>query len=163
MQEKFEIGKIVNTFGIKGEVKVALYTENINNFKKNNNIYVNDKIFQVESSRLQKNILILKLKGIENMTEAEALRGSIVKVDRSEKELPEGTYYIADLVGLEVYTDEGTLLGNILDIYNTGANDIYTIKTLDGKEILLPAIKEVIKEVDLQNQKVIVHIIKGLI
>lgn len=163
MQEKFEIGKIVNTFGIKGEVKVALYTENISNFKKNNNIYVNNKEFQVENSRLQKNVLILKLKGIENMTEAENLRGSTIKVDRSKKELPEGTYYIADLVGLDVYTDEGILLGKIIDIYNTGANDIYTIKTLDEKEILLPAIKEVIKQVDLQNQKVIVHILKGLI
>ena len=163
MQNKFEVGKIVNTFGIKGEVKVALYTENINNFKKNNKIYVNNKEMQVEHSRLQKNMLILKLKGVDNMTDAEDLRDSIITVERSKKELPAGTYYIADLIGLDVYTDEGALLGKIIDIYNTGANDIYTVKNLEGKEVLLPAIKEVVKQVDLQNEKIIVHILKGLI
>ena len=163
MQDKFEVGKIVNTFGIKGEVKVALYTENINNFKKGNKIYVNNKEMQVEHSRLQKNMLILKLKGVDNMTDAEDLRDSIITVEGSKKELPAGTYYIADLIGLDVYTDEGALLGKIIDIYNTGANDIYTVKNLEGKEVLLPAIKEVVKQVDLQNEKIIVHILKGLI
>ncbi len=163
MQDKFEVGKIVNTFGIKGEVKVALYTENINNFKKGNKIYVNNKEMQIEKSRLQKNMLILKLKGVDNMTDAEDLRDSIITVERNKKELPSGTYYIADLIGLDVYTDEGNLLGKIIDIYNTGANDIYTVKTLEGKEVLLPAIKDVVKQVDLQNEKIIVHILKGLI
>ena len=163
MQDKFEVGKIVNTFGIKGEVKVVLYTENINNFKKGNKIYVNNKEMQIEKSRLQKNMLILKLKGVDNMTDAEDLRDSIITVERNKKELPSGTYYIADLIGLDVYTDEGNLLGKIIDIYNTGANDIYTVKTLEGKEVLLPAIKDVVKQVDLQNEKIIVHILKGLI
>ena len=163
MQDKFEVGKIVNTFGIKGEVKVNLYTEDINNFKNNSKVYVNDKEMQVENSRLQKNMLILKLKGIDNMNDAEDLRGSIIKVNRSKNELPEGTYYIADLIGLDVYTEDGSLLGKVIDIYNTGANDIYTVKTQDGKEVLLPAIKDVIKQVDIQNQKIIVHILKGLI
>ena len=163
MQDKFEVGKIVNTFGIKGEVKVALYTENINNFKKGNKIYVNNKEMQIEKSRLQKNMLILKLKGVDNMTDAEDLRDSIITVERNKKELPSGTYYIADLIGLDVYTDEGNLLGKIIDIYNTGANDIYTVKTFEGKEVLLPAIKDVVKQVDLQNEKIIVHILKGLI
>lgn len=163
MQDKFEVGKIVNTFGIKGEVKVALYTEDINNFKNNSKVYVNEREMQVEKSRLQKNMLILKLKGIDNMNDAEDLRGSIIKVDRSKNGLPEGTYYIADLIGLDVYTEDGNLFGKVTDIYNTGANDIYTVKTQDGKEVLLPAIKDVIKQVDIQNQKIIVHILKGLI
>lgn len=163
MQDKFEVGKIVNTFGIKGEVKVALYTEDINNFKNNSKVYVNEKEMQVEKSRLQKNMLILKLKGIDNMNDAEDLRGSIIKVDRSKNDLPEGTYYIADLIGLDAYTEDGNLFGKVTDIYNTGANDIYTVKTQDGKEVLLPAIKDVIKQVDIQNQKIIVHILKGLI
>ena len=163
MQDKFEVGKIVNTFGIKGEVKVALYTEDINNFKNNSKVYVNEKEMQVEKSRLQKNMLILKLKGIDNMNDAEDLRGSIIKVDRSKNGLPKGTYYIADLIGLDVYTEDGNLFGKVTDIYNTGANDIYTVKTQDGKEVLLPAIKDVIKQVDIQNEKIIVHILKGLI
>ena len=163
MQERFEIGRIVNTFGVKGEVKVALYTDDIDNFKKNKKIYVNGIEKEIENSRLQKNMLILKLKDINTMNEAEELRDNIISIDRSKKELPEGTYYIADLVGLDVYTDEGTLLGKVVDIYNTGANDIYTIKTIEGKEILLPAIGEVIKKVDLKNEKIIVHILKGLL
>ena len=163
MQDKFEVGKIVNTFGIKGEVKVTLYTEDISNFKTKRRVYVNAKEMQVENSRLQKNMLILKLKGIDNMNDAENLRGSIIKVNKSKNDLPEGTYYIADLIGLDVYTEEGNLLGKVTDIYNTGANDIYTVKTQDGKEVLLPAIKDVIKQVDIQNKKIIVHILKGLI
>lgn len=163
MQDKFEVGKIVNTFGIKGEVKVALYTEDISNFKKNNKVYVGNKEMLVENARLQKNMLILKLKDVNTMNEAEELRNNIISVKRTKKELPEGTYYIADLIGLEVYTDEGILLGKVTDIYNTGANDIYTVKTLENKEILLPAIKDVIKQVDVQNEKIIVHILKGLL
>lgn len=163
MQDKFEVGKIVNTFGIKGEVKVALYTEDISNFKKNNKVYVGNKEMLVENARLQKNMLILKLKDVNTMNEAEELRNNIISVKRTKKELPKGTYYIADLIGLEVYTDEGILLGKVTDIYNTGANDIYTVKTLENKEILLPAIKDVIKQVDVQNEKIIVHILKGLL
>ena len=163
MQDKFEIGKIVNTFGIKGEVKVTPYTDDIEQFKKIKSIYVNNTLMQVQSAKFQKNVVILKLKDVDDMTAAENLRNSIIEAKRSKKKLPENTYYIADLIGLDVYTDEGNLLGNVTDIYNTGANDIYTVKTLEGKEVLLPAIKDVIKQVDLQNEKIIVHLLKGLI
>ena len=109
-------------------------------------------------------MVILKLKGIENPEEAEKLRNCYLKIDRKNaKKLPEGTYFIADLIGLEVYTDEDILLGKLEDIYNTGSSDIYVIKNDVGKQILLPAIKEVLKQVDLENKKIIVHIIEGLI
>lgn len=162
MQDKFEIGKIVNTFGIKGEVKVTPYTDDIEQFKKIKNIYVNNTLMQIQSAKFQKNVVILKLQGIDDMTSAENLRNSIIMVDRSKKKLPENTYYIADLIGLDVYTDEGTLLGKVKDIYNTGANDIYSIET-ESKEVLLPAIKEVIRQIDIENKKIIVHILKGLL
>ncbi len=162
MQDKFEIGKIVNTFGIKGEVKVTPYTDDIEQFKKIKNIYVNNTLMKIQSAKFQKNVVILKLQGVDDMTSAENLRDSIIKVDRSKKKLPENTYYIADLIGLDVYTDEGTLFGKVKDIYNTGANDIYSIET-EGKEVLLPAIKEVIKQIDIENKKIIVHILKGLL
>ena len=163
MQDKFEIGKIVNTFGIKGEVKITPYTDNVQQFKKLKNIYVNDTKMEIESAKFQKNTVILKLKGVDDMSSAEDLRGKLIKVDRSTKKLPEGTYYIVDLIGLGVYTDEGNLLGTLKDIYNTGANDIYTVETIDGKEILLPSRKEVIKDIDVENKKITVHILKGLI
>lgn len=162
MQDKFEIGKIVNTFGIKGEVKVTPYTDDIEQFKKIKSIYVNNTLMQVQSAKFQKNVVILKLKEVDDMTAAENLRNSIIMVERSKKKLPENTYYIADLIGLDVYTDEGTLLGKVKDIYNTGANDIYSIET-ESKEVLLPAIKEVIKQIDIENKKIIVHILKGLL
>ena len=109
-------------------------------------------------------MVILKLKGIENPEEAEKLRNCYLKIDRKNaKKLPEGTYFIADLIGLEVYTDENILLGKLEDIYNTGSSDIYVIKNDVGKQILLPAIKEVLKQVDLENKKIIVHIIEGLL
>lgn len=163
MQDKFEIGQIVNTFGIKGEVKVNPYTNDLEQFKKIKGIYVSGTKMEIEHVKYQKNVVILKLKGIEDMTSAENLRGSIVEVDRSKKKLPKDTYYIVDLIGLDVYTDEGEKLGILQDIYNTGANDIYTVKTEEKKEILLPAISEVIKEIDIANNKIIVHILKGLI
>ena len=109
-------------------------------------------------------MVILKLKGIETPEEAERLRNSYLKINRKDaKKLPEGTYYIADLIGLDVYTDENKLLGKVDYIYNAGSSDIYVVKDEQGKEILLPAIKEVLKQVDLENKKIIVHIIKGLI
>lgn len=162
MQDKFEIGKIVNTFGIKGEVKVTPYTDDIEQFKKIKSIYVNNTLMQVQSAKFQKNVVILKLKDVDDMTAAENLRNSIIEAKRSKKKLPENTYYIADLIGLDVYTDEGTLLGKVKDIYNTGANDIYSIEN-ESKEVLLPAIKEVIKQIDIENKKIIVHILKGLL
>lgn len=163
MQDKFEIGKIVNTFGIKGEVKVIPYTDDIEQFKKIKNIYVNNDVMEIESVRYHKNTIILKFKGIDTMNDAENIRNSILKIQRTKKKLPQNTYYITDLIGLDVYTDEDKLLGKVKDIYNTGANDIYIVETSENKEILLPAIKEVIKKVDIENKKIIVHILKGLI
>ena len=163
MQEKLEIGKIVNTFGIKGEVKVYPYTDDINQFKKIKKVYINNEEKEIESVKFHKNNVILKIKGIDNMTEAENLRNTVIEANRSTKKLPENTYCIADLINLDVYTDENNFLGKVKDIYNTGANDIYSIETPEGKEILLPAIKDVIKQIDIENKKIIVHILKGLI
>lgn len=77
--------------------------------------------------------------------------------------MPEDTYFIADLIGLNVYTDEGKLLGRLEDIYNSGSSDIYVVKNELGKQILLPAIKDVIKQIDLNDEKIVVHLLKGLV
>ena len=98
------------------------------------------------------------------MNEAEKLKGLYIKIDRKyAKKLPKGTYFIADLIGLEVYDENSNLLGSIDDIYNTGANDIYVVKNNLGKQILLPGIPQVIKKVDLENKKIVVHLLNGLI
>lgn len=167
-QKYFEIGQIVNTFGIKGIVKVNPFTDDISKFEKLNSILVEKKgnliEMQIEEVKYSKNQVLLKLKGIETIEEAEKYRNCYIKLPREKEEkLPENTYYIADLIGLEVSTEEGELLGKVEDIYNSGANDIYVIKNEIGKQILLPAIKEVIKKIDLEQEKITVHLLKGLI
>ena len=168
MQKRLEVGQIVNTFGIKGEVKVTPFTDDINRFDDLKKVYVKtrkeDRLYKVENVRYHKNMVLLKLEGIENPEQAELLKNSYLEIDREDAiPLEEGQYFIVDLIGLDVYTDEGKLLGKVDDIYNTGANDIYVVKDELGKQILLPGIKEVIKQVDLNNEKIIVHLIPGLI
>ena len=167
MQKKLEVGQIVNTFGIKGEVKVNPFTDDINRFDDLKKVYVKtrkeSKLHKVESVRYHKNMVLLKLEGINNPEDAELLKNSFLEIDREDAiPLEEGQYFIVDLIGLDVYTDEGNLLGKVDDIYNTGANDIYVVKDELGKQILLPGIKEVIKEVKLED-RIIVHLIPGLI
>lgn len=168
MEKYLEIGQIVNTFGIKGQVKIVPFTDDITRYDELKEIYVEKKnelkLFQIEQVNYKKNMVILKLKGIETVEEAEKLRNCYLKIDRKDaKKLPKDTYFIVDLLGLDVYTDEGKLLGKVDDIYNAGSSDIYVIKDELGKQILLPAIKDVLKEFDLENQKIIVHLIKGLV
>ena len=168
MQEFLEIGQIVNTFGIKGFVKVNPFTDNINRFDDLKKVYIKNKSqkyeLEIEEVKYHKNMVLIKFKGIDKVEDAESLKNSYILVNRKdEKTLNKDTYYIVDLLGLDVYTDEGELLGKLEDIYNTGSNDIYVVKNELGKQILLPAIKDVIKEINIENRKIIVHIINGLL
>lgn len=167
MTEYFEIGQIVNTFGIKGMVKIKPFTDDINKFDKFKKIYIKKentkKEYQIEEVKYHKQMVLMKLKGINTPEEADLLRGSYLIINRGDEEpLEEGTYYIVDLLGSEVYTDEDVLLGKLEDIYNTGSNDIYVVKDELGKQVLLPAISDVIKNIDIKNKKITVHIVSGL-
>jgi 16S rRNA processing protein RimM len=168
MVEYFEVGQIVNTFGIKGQVKVVPFTDDVERFEELNEVYIEKKnelqLFQIEQVNYHKNMVIIKFKGINTIEEAEKYRNCYLKIDRKHaKKLPKDTYFIADLLGLPVYTDEGKLLGKVDDIYNSGSSDIYVVKDEMGKQVLLPSIPEVLKEIDLENEKIIVHIIEGLL
>ncbi len=168
MTKYLEIGQIVNTFGIKGMVKVNPFTDNIRRFDRLKKVYIGSvkekKKIEIEEVKYHKNMVLIKFKDINNPDEANLLRNKYLFVDREDEEpLEEGTYYIVDMLGLDVYTDENELLGTLDDIYNTGSNDIYVVKNELGKQILLPAIKDVIKEVNLEEKKIIVHLIPGLI
>ncbi len=167
-QQYFELGQIVNHFGIKGMLKVNPFTEDILRFETLKTILVqrDGKLqeMQIEEVKYSKNQVLLKLKGINTIEEASNYRGCYLKIARKDlKEPPKDTYYIADLIGLPVYTDDKILLGNVADIYNTGANDIYVVKNEQGKQTLLPAIKDVIKLIDIEQEKIVVHLIKGLV
>ena len=168
MTKYLEIGQIVNTFGIKGMVKIKPFTDDIRRFDKLEKVYIENKKsrkeYEIEEVKYHKNMVLMKLKGIDNPEDANLLRQSYLLVDRENEEpLEEGVYYIVDLLGLEVYTDDNKLLGTVQNIFNTGSNDIYDVKDELGKRILLPGIPDVIKEVDLENKKIIVHLIPGLI
>ena len=168
MTKYLEIGQIVNTFGIKGMVKVMPFTENIERFSKMKTVYVKNKKenkkYEIEEVKYHKNMVLIKFKGIENPEQADLLRQSYLLLDRADEEpLEEGTYYIVDMIGLKVYTEEGELLGILEDIFNTGSNDIYVVKNELGKQILLPSIPDVIKKIDMPNKKVIVHLLPGLV
>lgn len=168
MRKNLEIGQIVNTFGIRGFVKVVPYVDDIERYDELKKVYIKSKNrkteYEVEEVKYQKNMVLLKLKGIDRIEEAEKLRNAFLEVDRENAiDLEEGEYFIADLIGLQVITDEGEQLGKIEDIYNTGSSDIYVVKDKLGKQILLPAIEEVIKEISIEENKITVHIIEGLI
>lgn len=168
MKDYLEIGQIVNTFGIKGMVKVKSFSNDIKRFDELKKIYVknneNKKEYEIEEVKYHKEMVLIKFKGIDTIEQANLLRNSYLIINRKDlKPLEKGTYYIVDLLGLDVYTDSEELLGKLEDIFNTGSNDIYVVKDEMGKQILLPAISEVIKKIDLQNKKITIHLIDGLI
>ena len=168
MQEYFEVGQIVNTNGLKGLLKINPFTDDITRFEKLKTIFIEHKKelleFEIESVRYQKKQVLLKLKGIDTIEEAEKYREDYLKINRNKEEkLPEDTYYIVDLIGLDIYTEDGELLGKLDDVFSTGSNDVYVVKNSEGKQILVPAISDVIKNIDLEQKKIVVNLIEGLL
>ena len=168
MEEYFEIGQIVNTSGLKGEIKVKPFTDDITKFNNFKTIYISIKKelkeFEIEHVRFSKNMVFLKLKGIDTIEEAENYRNLYLKRKRDKDEkLEKDTYYIVDILGCKVYTDEQKELGEVIDVFSTGSNDVYVVKDELGKQVLLPAIKDVIKNVDIENKLITVHLLEGLI
>ncbi len=166
--EYIEIGQIVNTNGLKGVVKVNPFTDDISKFESLKYIYIqlkNElKKVKIEQVRYNKNQVLLKLEGIDSIEEAEKYRNFYLKTEKqSQEELGEDTYYIVDLIGLDVYSDKDEYLGKIDDVFPTGSNDVYVIKDNLGKQILIPAIADVVKKVDLKNKKMIINLIPGLL
>lgn len=167
MKNLLEIGQIVNTYGIKGFVKVVPYTDDITRFEQLKNVYIETKNgfeeVNIEEVKYSKNIVLLKFKGIDNINIAEKYRNCYIKIDRKDAiKLPENSYFIADLIGIDVFSDEGKFLGKVDDIFSTSSNDVYVIKDELGKQLLLPAIKDVIKNIDIENGRITVHLMPGL-
>ena len=161
-QDYFEVGQIVNTFGIKGFVKVNPLTDDAERFEELESVFVvkNKELIEmkIEEIKYHKNMVLIKFKGIEDINMAEKYKGCYIKIKRENaKKLPEDTYFIADLIGLPVYDESGKLLGKVDDIYNNKNHDIYVVKDELGKQILLPSTKEVIKQVDIDNERIVVH------
>ena len=167
MEEYFEVGQIVNTNGLKGFLKIKPFTDDIKEFETFKSIYIQTKSelieFKIEKVAYVKNMVLLKLQGIDDINEAEKYRNFYIKVERKVlPDLLENSYYIVDLIDCSVVTDEGEILGKVDDVFSTGSNDVYVVKDELGKQILLPAIKEVIKKIDIPNKKITVKLMEGL-
>lgn len=168
MEEYLEIGQIVNTNGLKGMLKIKPFTDDLTRFEDLEYIYIQkgQELIEknIEQVKYVKNMVLLKLEGIDSIEEAEEYRNLYIKINKEDiGDLQEGEYLIADMLECNVYTEENELLGKMVDIFNTGSNDIYVVKTEEGKEILLPAIKDVVKEIDIQEKKIIIKLMDGLI
>lgn len=167
MQEYFEIGQIVNTSGLKGVVKVNPFTDDVSKFEDMKKIFIekNKELteYEIEEVRYSKNQVLIKFKGIDTIDDAERLRNCYLKIARKDqKALPKDTYYIVDLIGLKVYLEDSTFIGEIVDVFPTGSNDVYVVKRKENTDLLLPAIKDVIKEINIEDGKMIVNLIEGL-
>ncbi|PHV71119.1 16S rRNA processing protein RimM [Sporanaerobium hydrogeniformans] len=167
METMFTIGKIVNTHGVKGELKVVPMTDEPQRFSLLKEVFIQRNTlekYEIQGVRYHKNFVLLKLKGVEDMDAGEFFKNATLKIERKDSlPLKKDEYYISDLYDLEVYTEEGRYLGIISDIIYTGSNDVYVVKRPEqGKDLLLPAIKEVIKEVNLEVGKLTVKLLEGL-
>ena len=168
MEELFRVGVISNTHGIRGEVKVYPTTDNVRRFDDLKEVILDTGKEQlnlnVTSVKYFKNMVILKFKEVDNINDINPYKGMNLLVTRENAiPLEEGEYYIADIIGSKVITDEDKILGTLTDVLQTGANDVYVVKTKDGKEVLLPSIEECILDRDIENKIVKVHIMKGLL
>ncbi len=163
-----EIGKIVNTHGLRGEVKIVPWTDYPDDFERIKNVCIKmrDKSMDctIKSVKYQKNNIIVGFKEIKDINEAELWKNAVVYASREELgDLPEGVYYVADLIGMQVYdNDNNETIGEIADVLKTGSNDVYVVKRADKKDLLLPVIDDVVLDVDTEKRIVSVHIMEGL-
>ena len=156
-----EIGKVVNTHGIRGEIKILPLCDDPFIFCDLEYFYIDGKKYSNERGRIHKNNAIVKLAGIDDINSAELFKNKFVTVERELLgELEEGVYYIRDLLGITVKTESGKVLGELEDVIKTGSNDVYQLK---NSSILIPALKDVILNVDIENKTMVVRLPEGLI
>lgn len=170
MAKYFNVGKIVNTQGIKGEIRVISSTDfPEERFRKGNILYIevaSNELFEVKvsSHRLHKNFHLLTFVGLDNINDVEKYKGKILKINEEQlSELDEGEFYYHEIIDCEVFTEDDEKLGIIKEILSPGANDVWVVKRSGEKDLLLPYIEEVVKEIDVENKKVIVHLMEGLL
>ena len=170
MTDRFQVGVIASTHGLQGEVNVFPTTEDPNRFKKLKKVTLHTQRgeeieLDVQSARFFKKFVIVKFKQYNNINDVEKFRGCELTIDRKDAiKLEPGEFYCADLMGLSVVDEDDKLLGTVTDIIQTGANDVYEM-TKDGSEekIYIPAIKDCVKKIDLENKKITIHVIEGLL
>ncbi len=166
--ESILIGNVANIHGIKGEIKIYPYTDDILNLTNLKSIYFDKELkekYKIKRARVHKNMLVIKLEGINDANEALELKTKDVYIPRNAlKELDDNTYYIEDLLFSDIVEEEsGNVIGKLTYVFNTGANDVYEVEREDKSKIYLPAISDVIKKVDIKSKKIYVKLMEGLI
>ena len=170
MEDLLQVGVITQTHGIRGEVKVFPTTDDANRFRKLKETILDtgtgkgQTTLEIEQVKFFKNMVILKFKGYDNINDIERYKGKSLYVTRANAvKLRKDEYFIADLIDINVYDEEDKPFGILKDVIETGANDVYDIKMNDGRSVLVPAIKECILSVDIENRKMVIHLLDGLL
>ncbi|HOJ80261.1 MAG TPA: ribosome maturation factor RimM [Clostridiales bacterium] len=168
MYDYLQVGKIVNTHGVKGEVKLLPLTDDISRFDDLERVFVESDgtmtRYDIQSVKYFKGMVIIKLAGIDDPETAAALKGCFALVDRENAvKLPEDTYFICDIIGCSVYDENGAYLGQVREVLQTGSNDVYAVRDETGREVLLPALKSVVRKVQPDLRRIDVVIPKGLL
>ena len=161
--DTIKLGKVTAPQGIKGEVRVYPYTDEITRFSEIEGVLLDGRKRKIQNARYMKNMAVLKLEGIDDRNAAEAIRGKELLLSKEDLwEQPEDTYFIDDLVGCAVVSEDGASVGMLKSIISRPAQDLYEIERADGSAFLLPAVKEFVKNVDLTNKIITIHLINGL-
>lgn len=168
MEDMLQVGVITQTHGVRGEVKVFPTTDDVNRFKKLKQVILDTgketMSLEIQSVKFFKQFVILKFKGIDNINDIEKYKRCSLYVTREHAvPLEEDEYFIADMIGMEVCTEDGNILGTLKDVIETGANDVYVIESAEHGEVLVPAIKECIRSVDIEKGQMMIHLMDGLI
>lgn len=168
MEDLLQVGIITSTHGVRGEVKVYPTTDDPRRFRRLKEVVLDtgrEKLnLEIEGVKFFNQFVILKFKGLDNINDIEKYRQKSLYVTRKNAvRLQRDEYFIADLIGLKVQDEDGTELGTVKDVIETGANDVYEVEMADGRSLLLPAIKQCILNVDVENGMMQVHVLEGLL
>lgn len=171
VSEFYTVGKLVNTQGIRGEVRIISETDfPEERYRKGQVLYLfhpsfpTPKPLTIASARPHKNFYILSFEGITSINEVEKFKGGVLKVRAEDRgELDEGEFYFQDIIGCEVFTEEGERLGKIKEILQPGANDVWVVKPDKGRDILLPYIDDVVREINIAEKRITVYLLPGLV
>ena len=168
MEDLLQVGIITSTHGVRGEVKVYPTTDDPRRLRRLKEVVLDtgrEKLnLEIEGVKFFKQCVILKFKGLDNINDIEKYRQkSLYEKSKNAERLQRDEYFIADLIGLKVQDEDGTELGTVKDVIETGANDVYEVEMADGRSLLLPAIKQCILNVDVENGMMQVHVLEGLL
>ncbi len=168
MEKQLQVGVISSTHGVRGEVKVFPTTDDVTRFRQLKKVYLDTGRemlpLEIQNVKFFKQFAILKFKGIDNINDIEKYRGKSLMIDREDAvDLDEDEYFIADMIGMKVCTEDGSEFGTLKDVMETGANDVYIIDSPEHGEVLIPAIRECILDVDMDEERMTIHLMEGLV